>query len=432
MLRKEWTIDSQLTSKINIPGLTIVDNVETDADYYGIYQFEDMPHCSCGCAGHFDGFYKPVTIWHILDDDQLGRADHPKIISIEIQKRRYRCSGCSKIIPYKQDVTLNGASTTSELNNYIGRQCLDRSPQKVADDVGLKKSTVANISNRWAAEQLDAYENTLIAPKEIGLHIITVKDVQYCLITDIANCLIVDIFEENDFTGVMTRLAKLAYTQDTSDVLTEIDRLHIVAVRGIFRDDAVIRAAVASICRILAADIISEMNQRYTGRGKKAISTWLSTPMFEDLPIEPEVNRILRQGSDGPHGWLYLPLSAYRFFRKIASQSWDAQHYRDWIYGIKLWSFTPEQFSDALDFATDELDNSFQNPDAQLDYIDTEWWATKVILQNQKCSFDLLRKRLLLTCPPQIAGHKTDVGTKYYYRGISLAQLSVSLKEYED
>lgn len=436
--KKEWNIDWQLTSKINIPGLSIVKGVETDADYFGVYRPQDVPHCpKCGWEGQQFGYYVPRTVWHVLSehcDEQLGVAAHPKIITIQVQNQRYKCPSCSNVIPYEIGYAPKGASTTAELNDYIGRQLLDRSPQKVAHNVGLKQDTVTNIFNRWAAEQLTEYEGKLIAPKELGLHLIEIKGVPYYLVTDVKDSFIIDIFQKNDFAGVIDRLTRLAYVNNTTDVLTEIDRIHVATVRGVFRTDAIVRAAVASIYRSLANDIISEMAQRYTGRGMKAISSWLLTPLDEDPPIEPEVNRVRKQGSLGRHGWLCSALDACLTFRTMALQSWNKSTFDDWLVEFKTWCFSPPNLLDALNYAKDVIDHSFDsnNDILQKGYINTEAQATDVILRNQKCSFDLLRKRLLLTCSPQIAGRKTVMGMKYYYRGISLAELSATLKEYED
>lgn len=439
-LQKQWDENPLLTSWVNIPGLTIV-NKETDADYCGVYRPEEAPICSCGRAGTPDGYYKSKIVCHLLnepEDVENSGAPKPRIISIEIQCQEYHCPICSKkgkekIIPYEPSFLDKGATTTKELNAYIGQQCLDRSPKKVASSLKIRgKTAVEDIFREWAKEQIGIYSSQLAAPKKLGFHLISVLGKQYYLISDIEDDLIIDIFEYGDLLGAVECLSKLAMIQNTTDVVTEIDRSNIVASRGVFRRDAVIRAAAGSICRAFANEVAEEMDDRYDGRGAKSIKEYLGTPIYEALPISPEVQRIIRKGLDGTAFWLGLRLIDFYQLRKIATDSWSKQEFTKWKSGYSALMKRKGGFQDTINYAEEEIDNSFDNVSLQADYNDTARQVAEIIQRNQKCNFELLRDRVLLKCNPKIVGYNVNGTIRYYYRGISLRELADTLQEYEE
>ena len=89
-------------------------------------------------------------------------------------------------------------------------------------------------------------------------------------------------------------------------------------------------------------------------------------------------------------------------------------------------------FQDTINYAEEEIDNSFDNVSLQADYNDTARQVAEIIQRNQKCNFELLRDRVLLKCNPKIAGYNVNGTIRYYYRGISLRELADTLQEYEE
>lgn len=438
--RREWDENDELTSWINIPGLTIVNGIQTDADYFGFYDPIETPRCpSCGHIGNRNSFYSPRTVYHLVEnrDNIEGEGRGRKVVSIEFQCQKYICPICyqrktSELLSYEPEFARKNATATTALSDYIGPQCLDRDSEKVAENIdGLGKDAVKTIFQNWAKDKISAYADMLAAPKALGLHLITVAKKQYYLLTDITDGLLIDIFQANDYLGVVERLTGLAMIQHTADALTEIDRQYVVMMRGLFRRDAVIRAAVASICMALADEIVTEMEQRYGGRGEKAITRWLLTPVYEDQAAEPEVSRIIRQSPIGTYAWLGNGLIDYRRLREVASGRWTQSDFDAWLSHTRWVSPPHGKFAEALTYAKDEIDHSFEKTDLQRSYNDTEKLAREIIQKHQKCKFDLLRYRLLLKCNPKMAGFNIGGALKYFYRGVSVTELAATLKDYD-
>ena len=435
--RKIWDVNQKLTSLINIPGLKILNTVPSKDDYSGVYYPEEPPRCRCGREGQPNGFDDLRTVYHLVDGD-IGENEEikkPKVISIQYMSQRYTCPICyprglTGILPYKHNVTAYGSSASEKLSEYIGPLCLDHDPKKVAEALdGLGKDAVKTIFLKWADAKINEYTSRLAAPKKLGLHKVTVAKNQYYFLSDIEDGLLLDIFQD-DMPSIIDRLTRLAMLESTSDVLTVVDRLYIAILRGVFRDDAVIRAAAASICHVFATEIYSTVNKNYNGKGKKAIERWLFTPVYEDQAVEPTVNK-LKWNIVGPDVWLRWGLIAYEKLRKLIEDRWTKLEFAAWMSNSKWLSPPNGEFAEALSYAQKQIDNSFPITEAQQAYNETEKQAIEILRRNQKCNFEVLRPRLLLSCRPKEGAYRTHDGFRYFYRGISLMKLSTTLKEYD-
>lgn len=470
--QKEYQENSQMTQLLNHPGLIIVDDADWDGENPAVFTPLQAPECDCGkFRGKPDGYQNPKTVYDIPDgyenkgkisspypgnvcgipDDyeNEGKLFPPQIITITMRQRRYICPKCKKNgepkeIPYEPDFVRKGEHNTKRLNNYIGNACLNRSPEKVADSLGgvLSKSAVSDNAKKWAEARISDYKARLTAPKELGVHRFEVLGNKYYLISDVENGLIIDIFQCEDFVGMLSMLLFLAQMKKTSDVLSEVNFNCLFPVRGVFKGGEVIRASVVSLFREYSNELIERVEREYSGRGKQILKSWLATPLFQELPIEPEVNRIQRayyhrkSSTPNKNDVAGACINEYYFFRKMVQYSWDKTNYDEW-YRSHIWVFLPQnEFRNTLILAEEEIQNSFEKKHLQEAYNDAEEQVYDIIMQNQKCGFELMRYRLLLTCNPQIIPVPKEEKRKYFfecfYQGINIKRLSSNLHGYED
>lgn len=449
---KEYEENPSLTEWINLPGLTVVDNADWEGTYTAIFSPEQRPRCSCDYAGIRNGYEDPQTIFHIIGDTEEdisvdipfeSEKSQPQIIPISVRKQRFVCPNCRqnglpKEIRYKPDILLSGHGITKQLEAYIGQACLNKSPEKVSELIGgvKSKSAVAQIFRNWAESRVSDYRNNLIAPEELGVHTFESCGNKYCMVSDIDDHLIIDVFEYNDFNGMLQLLSCLAMDERTDDVVSEIDIACIYPVRGVFRGKTTVTASTSSLVHEFGKEVVAFMDMYYTGRGKKAVASWLSTPAYRDLPIEPEVYRIIRNGhfKHGETAWM---LSRYNALRRIVEKEWSQDAYGEWESNIIQALPKQSTFRSTIQLTKENIDNSFDKENLQDLYNSAEEHAVEIIERNQKCSFELLRYRILLTCKPlmtQVPMDRKRPGSnfQYVYRGISMKELLSTLKDYEE
>jgi len=435
--QKQWVRIAGLSQRVGIEGLDIFAQ-DSEKDLQGVYRPMNPPRCSCGRIGYANG-YQERTVAHILNEyEAIESNEKPEIVNITVQIQRYFCPICKnhgtpKEIHYEPDFVQHKAKTTNVLNRYIGKACINQSPEIVTKSLGFSKdqeSAVHRIFKKWADQAVHSYYSSLTSPNALGIHLFEAYGNKYFLVSDVKDSLVVDFFQYEDCYGMIDLLTRLAMMHTTSEVLSGINRECLTLVNGAFRDEAIVRAAAASIFSVFANDICQELDRKYSGRGKKVIKEWFATPLYEDLYEEPEVNRICTS----PHGnndWLVKLVRDYRQLRVMATSYWMQDAFTNWRIEAR-WHISPNcLFFKILDAAEKEISNSFAHAHLQRLYNDAEKNVYDIIMNNQKCSFEVLRYRILLTCQPKTMGIFSDGTTKYYNRGISITELMTKMKEYD-
>ena len=416
-------INEAMTRLVNEPGVTIVDYPD-DEDLHGIY----IPTFPVVCPKHNaicrKNDFTPETIYGLIDDD--GDA-YP--VTIHIERQRYKCPYCKGEISYNPDYGKKGCTTTNKLNAYIGRQCLDCSPKTVADELGgiVSKNTVSNIFKAWSDNCLEHYESAMIAPENIGIHCIKVFKNIYFLVSDLQNKNILDVFSWDTITPISLLLMKLASTKRTIKVLSDIEPGCIVPSKGAFGATADVSVSASSVYRVSSEDLCEALENNCAIREKNYLKDWVSTPLLEESTIDKFVlvkvlNR-LNDKSEEQRAWL----SNHERLKNHVIPKWSPKMYFPWKEDISKYSAF-SHLCTLLEIESEEINSSFADAVLQQNYSDLDWKAQQLLTRCQKCSFEILRKRLLLSFNPKLS---TVPGmAKRYHTGISVDELFMRLPEY--
>lgn len=424
MAYADWPRDEVMSKRIDTPGLNIVHAPELEGqDYYGVYYPPEVPKCpTCHVVSNANGYTDVRQVYDIMD----AKSGTPQIVSIRFQRQRYICPCCGKEVLYTPDFVAQNNHVTDRLENYIGQMCLDRSPEKVAEQIGnqLSESAIRNIFSRWHQVKLAKYRDGVTAPKALGMHMVTVGANSYCLLTDLEGKNLIDIFEWTDKADLYWFVASLAYMQRTHDVVADIDPACLMNAKGTF-STSTICVALCSVYRFFATELSNVMAPSLPPKVSKDLLSWIQTPLYDDHTLSTVVRNYLNQLAnkhDEKRTWFSL-LNSLQINMLTKMQEEEFTNWKSDISRFVEFS----KFVSFLNLAKNELHNAFLRTSFESAYTQIEKIAVDVIRRSQKAKFATLRARLLLTLQPTLLAPDGQKHT-----GISFELLYNTLKEYEE
>ena len=419
---ENYPIDHDMTERIGQPGLTIVKHRE-DGALCGIYTPTKPIYCNkCGCIGNKNGFAKPRRVIDLVSEDPA------KVMPIYIQRQRFVCPACKREyhlneISYDPEFGEKGSHSTNRLNEFICRECLDKSPESISKELGeiIGESQVRAIFRSRSERLLSEYGKNVIAPKEMGIHYAVAGKNRYYLITDLNGENLVDIFAENETDRLRQSLVKYSLEERTSDVVTDLEYECLINARGGFDRIAKIRAANISLYRIYTEDLITAIDKCYSGKNKRLLKMWLERPLFSDT-IRDVLIRLSNNCPD-QRGWI----ESQGALRYRVIPNWNRYEYEVWKAMVDTYAPDFETVRGITDMAKHEISESFDRTKLQSGYADIHEKCLDLILRSQKSSFAVLRARLLLSLQPKI----TTVNGMRKFVGISVEDLWHQLPVYK-
>ena len=425
-------MDQIATKRIGHDGLTITG--QKNGIYTGVYFPTHPPYCSCGCVGAKNGKSDTKTVTDLI----TGEEDEPEIIQIEVKIERFTCPSCSSAtghsvkIPYDPQFCTKGSQSTRRFDNYVGQLCLNNSPERVCEIIGNTKSEtwIRNTFSAWADEHLHDYREKLIAPDSMGCHMIQVGKNRYIVITDLVDNTILDIFQPNNAMELYWLLLQIQHDNRPNAVVSDIYPDCLVPVRGTVNAFTMIRASKLSLYREYTNALSDAIESLNIAKGKKELKEWVLIPPYDDNSVISPKARYMRTAiytrMHGPGEWL----DSMNDLRFRVYPAWTRDEYERWKQSAPQHSEF-SCFNKLLEIASNEIRQSFSNSSLQEQYCTVERKLLDLIAANQKCAFETMRARLLLSFKPQLYKLREKGVMKYYYSGISLDRLLTDLPEYQ-
>ena len=410
----------------NIPGLTIEETEDARASHLVTYDGEPpVPVCP------YDDrrlrtlpYLKPRVVTDISDN---------ALVKVLYRQRRYKCPDCGRELQPESPYIRRGASTTKQADDYIAHQALYHSYEYVArqSDGVVTKSQVKRIFEACAQEQIQDYLANLVAPEHLGIHIVGPDKNPYVLLSDLDIGSCYDLLPLSEFTSfvAVALLMRLLEQKDetnnpiTKAICTEMDSEILVPLKGMQGSIPGIDVCVArtSIYRAYAKAVYDAVAKKYEKQKKKPFLNLIATPWFKDLtPIEEDKMRHLA-AQDPMHGIDWWIENLFVIKKMVLKDKWDKQDYQRWLTNLSL----IKEFKDFVKYlivSDPEIQCGFKCQDLLKRHEEETKEVNEIIELNQRCSFDVLRARMLLTIHPiLIRTQKQDRGIMY--AGIDMKRL---------
>ena len=351
-------------------------------------------------------FLKPRVVTDLLD---MQSGDTIKVL---YRQRRYRCPTCHRDMECESPYIRQGAKISRDLEDYIGEEALYDTYEGVADQVDcVSKVQVKRIFEEWAKKQINDYMIDLMAPKHLGVHIVGNSTNQYLLLSDLDKNHILDIMPLSASSMLITLLLRLSAQKITQGVCTEIDAESLMPVRSVYEQspDVDVSVARASVYKAYANAVHDAVATHYNQAKKKLFLRMILTPLSEGLSPKDE-NQMKHLADQEPmmdmRKWIE---NLFTIREMIQDNKWDKDGYRSWKYNVSSIREIAD-FVRYLTFADPEIQRGF-NSDLQKKHERITERANYLITLNRRCSFEILRARVLLTIDStwseRIVGYQT-------------------------
>ncbi len=109
-----------------------------------------------------------------------------------LKRQRYKCNECGATFFENLPDIDEGRSVTNRLINWIQEASLEKTFTSVAEDIGVDEKTVRNIFNDYV-DELEA-QTDFNTPKWLGIDEVHLLKNYRCVITDVENKSVIDIF----------------------------------------------------------------------------------------------------------------------------------------------------------------------------------------------------------------------------------------------
>ena len=171
---------------------------------------------------------EPRTIYDIVCEDPVT------IVSLHVDRRRHVCTECGHEIP-GSSIAPPRNKTTARLDNWIMRQSLSQSPEKVCGLVNgiVTEPQIRAIFSRCAEEQLAEYSRELLMPNHLGIHMGLAGKQWFIALSNLDSGELVDVMLEEDPTWSL-KLNELSVTRIPAECTTSIAYSCLVPARAIF------------------------------------------------------------------------------------------------------------------------------------------------------------------------------------------------------
>lgn len=430
-MEQDWIY---LSEELGIPGLSVVRGPIEGEDESYLCEYEPTgilacPKKNCDGWGQRAGWASDTrTIYDLESEDPL------KIRSLRLRHRRITCSRCGKEIPYDPPFSAKGVKTTARLDGWITEQSLHNSPEKVAEKLGgvVSPAQVSVIFKRTSDEKIGQYTSLLAAPKQAGINLHVFRKERIIALTCLDNQYILDVFKAND-PDILKYLLNISAEKRTTDCVTDIDISCIVPARGTIgtNQNARIRACISSIYREMVSTYEDVFRANYKGQRLGIILEILKTPFSEQIHRTDinNVNNLLYTDTGSKRRLLQALFKAYVLIRHRMRENWNSQDYSAWKNDVSATALVPD-LTKTLDIADREIQNSFFQTDLQGRNDEIKEQVETIVARSTKCSFDTMRRRILLTCKPKTVEIEANGVKRMHFAGVSLFELCNALPEY--
>ena len=415
-----WATDkvNEVSVTGGISGLTVEESGNRSIPYRITYEKDMIPRCPYDDAeAKLNGFTKPKDI----TDEVFGET-----FRAEYKQRRYICPTCGKEIVYESPYIRPGASTSRRMDQYIAKKALYYSYDDVVKSTKLvSRIQVKRIFETWAAEQIQEYIDSLEAPEHLGVHIVGNGKNQYFLLSDLDSDIMLDILPLSSVSyRLVDLLGRLKGQKVTNGVCTDIDPTCFMTVKALYDSPPSVDVSVAraSVYYAYARAVHDAVEKHYSKKySKKLFLSLISTPLSEEIQMDDQ-RKMVKLGEKeaflGVDKWIESLLLVRKM---IHADRWTQSDYNNWIGDVSV-SRVFKDLIQYLHFADLEIQRGFKNLEQHRGHEANTKMANRIIMLNQKCSFEVLRARMLLTSKPKLAkNHKWDQTS--FYAGISMKAL---------
>ena len=414
------------------PGLRVIsDDVSEDAIdsleciYDPPWEYE-CPHChGLSKRGNITG--EPRSIFDIVCEDPVT------IVSLHVDRRRHVCSDCGREIP-GSSIAPPRNKTTARLDNWIMRQSLSQSPEKVCKMVDgiVTEPQIRKIFNRCADEHLAEYSRELLMPNRLGIHMGLAGKQWFIALSNLDSGELVDVMQEEDSTWSL-KLNELAATRLPAECTTSIAYSCLVPARAIF-------SLVGTTVYASFTSILTEYKRAYLkcvdalGEPKTTeifykylFARPRSNMLYQDTEIrelERRKKAIKKNRTLGMCNQILDTLAAH-----VTKDNWKDEDLDDLI---KLVHRVPEllSYERLVKLSKPEFSAAVAKP-LQGEYGRISNKIQKVLDRCSQCDAATTRARLILTFMRNKTTFTDSNGmTKVLFTGVSLDKLVAELPEY--
>lgn len=438
-----YPINQDLTALINLPGVEIRDYPSEDSNiFYGTYAPKFPVVCpNCNSFADTFGYEDYRTISDRVND---------RVVTLIIEKQKYRCPNCKRgLVAYQPDFVDGGESVTKRYKDWLARNCLTMSPQKVSALVNnqTKQSIIKRLFSEWCEAKYEEYISNLIPSPQIGIHLIEDNGATYFIVTDLKNNCLIDVYDKSsDPAQCLYLLSQFALSQAVQEVCSSIDVSAMAHSRGIFAHSVYstgfsqfrstdIAAALCSIHTELVSTICKILVTEKQSIQRK-VTDIITLPIYETIDNRQygHVYTLLRRRDT----FEILQLIQLEYDIRVCLQKniLSKKCYDNILAFFDRNSrsvYKPvNDFVSRLNDTSSEINIGFSKPSLQRQYQDIDCELIEIIQNNRKCSFPVLRARLLFTfAPDAIAQWDGEKGTKrLVYTGINFSDLK-TLSDYD-
>lgn len=438
----KWSYNHELTAILNEPGISVLNTIDEEPDtYHAIMDITYPPRCpQCEEKCEPSGYTPERILYDVLDD---GRSK--KTVKLLVKRRRYSCPHCARHpeLSYTNGIYNGKQDATKRLKDWIGEMCITYTLKQVSERLGgkIKKSTIGEIFAEWSREKYAEYTRNLSAPRELGVHLITYKDRQYYVLSDLANKNIIDCFKVADPNSLVISLLCLVMQERIIDVCTTLNPSTLAMVRDSFKyvnkDSESLRAGKLPVTlRASTRSLLEEYSKTfktivemvYTGPGKNQLMTYVSSVPFNDLGRDAR-RKSLERVTKTETSILKDAFNAQEYLRIHISLDWSAKVYDGFLQQLTRYPRF-KNFCAQMNLSKLEIQNSFTNLPIQEKYDKLGEDVWEVIDLNQRFEFDQLRAKILFTIKPRLES-RFDRVTKsrvMFHTGIPVDELLAVMK----
>ena len=416
-------IDDVDTIFREFPGLEAEKGHDAQADYDAIYDVQDdllCPYDDMRAKPY--GYTKP----RIVNDVVFGR-----FFKVRYRQRRYKCPGCRRESHYDSPYVRQGSKTSKRFDSYVADKALYQSFDEVANLTGniITRAHVGKILKCWAETELFDYFNSLVPPTQLGIHIVGSASMPYLLLSDLEYNSFLDIFPVSEAANQAFELLKGFARQDGKrEVCTDIDSSCFVPAKAVYteREDVTLCVSRSSIYKSYAAALLDSARSQYSASKKKLFLQLISTPLSETILWDEREKMISLAAKGGMKSWVDSLLVIRDMIQTNKWNQEDYKKYLSWKSDI-AWDSEFRDVVEDLNFAQSEIEAGFRWGGHERFEKNTNL-ANDIISLNQKCDFQLLRARMLLTGQPMLARVQSEKA-KGWHHGIKMLYLYDTMRQ---
>jgi transposase len=135
------------------------------------------------------------------DTSVHGTPIHGRRVGVLLERKRYKCRGCSKTFSQDCSDINDNHRATNRLVEYVENNALDRTFTSVADEIGVTEGTVRKIVGSYIEKLEEKYQ--FESPEILGIDEVHLNRKMRLVFTNIGENTILDLVSSRKKQGVL-------------------------------------------------------------------------------------------------------------------------------------------------------------------------------------------------------------------------------------